>query len=128
MQDDINASLREIYPERIYDYYMISARHALPETVEHLASFVHLLPRNKVKQQYIKLTNIQNSALQERLLWKIGLLDPEIKDYAIIKLAHKIKDEELQKRLLKIAGSVSEEKRNEVSKIMSDEDAIFRNR
>ena len=36
-----------------------------------------------------------------------------------------IKDEELQKRLLKIAGSVSEEKRNEVSKIMSDKDAIF---
>ena len=104
---DINAKLKEIFPEKIYDYYMIAERHALPETVEHLASFVHLLPRNKVKQQYRKISNIQNPALQERLLWKINFLDKEIRDYAILKLAYKIEDKELQERLLRITKSVS---------------------
>jgi len=109
MQDDINASLHEIFPEKIYDYYMISEKHALPETVEHLASFVHLLPRNKIKQQYRKITNIQNPALQERLLWKINFLDKEMRDYAILKLAYKIKDEELQNRLLRFTKNASPE-------------------
>ena len=107
MQDDINASLREIFPEKVYDYYMLAERHAMPETVEHLASFVHLLPRNKVKQQYRKISNIQNPALQERLLWKINFLDKEIRDYAILKLAYKIEDKDLQERLLRITKSVS---------------------
>ncbi len=102
VQDDINATLKEIFPEKIYDYYMLSEKYALPTTVDHLASFVHLLPKNKIKQQYTKLTNIQNSALQERLLWKIGFLEKDIREYAILKLAYKIEDEVLLKRLIKL--------------------------
>ena len=100
MQDDINAVLGEIIPERIYDYYMIAEKYATPETVEHLASFVHLLPANKVKQQYRKLTNIRNEALQERLLWKFNFLTPEMKEYAALRLAETITDPDLQNNLL----------------------------
>ena len=100
MQDDINAVLGEIIPERIYDYYMIAEKYATPETVEHLASFVHLLPANKVKQQYRKLTNIRNEALQERLLWKFNFLTPEMREYAALRLAETISDPGLQENLL----------------------------
>ena len=100
MQDDINAVLGEIIPERIYDYYMIAEKYATPETVEHLASFVHLLPANKVKQQYRKLTNIRNEALQERLLWKYNFLTPEMQDYAALRLSETITNPDLQENLL----------------------------
>lgn len=120
MQDDINASLHEIFPEKIYDYYMIAERHATPETIEHLASFVHLLPTNKIKQQYIKISNIQNYALQERLLYKLNYLKGDMGTYAIMKLAHKIKDKELQERLLRITKNISEEKYNIVKDIIEN--------
>lgn len=110
MQDDINASLHEIFPEKIYDYYMIAERHAITETVEHLASFVHLLPKNKVKQQYTKISNIQNPALQERLIYKLNYLTNEMRDYAVVKLAYKVKDKELQERLLKATENISKNK------------------
>lgn len=110
MQDDINASLHEIFPEKIYDYYMIAEHHAIPETVEHLASFVHLLPRNKVKQQYTKISNIQNPALQERLIYKLNYLTEEIRNYAVVKLAYKVKDKELQERLLRATENISKDK------------------
>jgi len=112
IQDDINASLQEIFPERIYDFYMIAEKYAMPETVEHLASFVHLLPANKVKQQYRKLSNIQNYALQERLIYKLNFLTEDIKNYAMKKLAYKIKDEELQNRLIRAAQKNTEEIKN----------------
>ena len=100
MQDDINASLKEIIPERVYTFYMIAEKYARPSTVEHLASFVYLLPENKLKQQYRKITNIQNSALQERLLWKFGQLSPEMQKYAALRLSENIEDHELQESLL----------------------------
>ena len=107
IKDDINAALHEIIPERIYTYYMISEKYAMPETVEHLASFVHLLPRNKIKQQYIKLTNIDNYALQDRLIWKLNMLPPELVPYAIWRLAGKVKAPDLQERLLEAAQNIS---------------------
>ena len=102
MQDDINASLGEIIPERIYNFYMIAEKYAMPNTVEHLASFVYLLPENKIKQQYRKITNIQNTALQERLLWKFGQLSKEMQEYAAQRLSEKIQDEKLQDDLSKL--------------------------
>lgn len=100
MKDDITATLGEIIPERIYKFYMIAEKYAMPETVEHLASFVHLLPKNKMKQQYIKISNIENPALQERLLWKMNYLDREMQEYAIVKLSNKIKDKDLAESLI----------------------------
>ncbi len=109
VHDDINVSLREIIPERVYKYYRISEKYALPETIEHLASFIHLLPDEKIKEQYIKLTHIKNPALQERLIWKLTFLPKELQDFALIKLADSITDPVLQKRLLRISSSANSE-------------------
>ena len=121
MQDDINAVLGEIIPDRIYDYYMIAEKYAVPETVEHLASFVHLLPTNKVKQQYRKLTNIRNEALQERLLWKFSFLTPEMQEYAAIRLAETITDPDLQENLIsKLNCKTNSDIQKEVMKILAE--------
>lgn len=109
VHDDINVSLREIVPERIYTYYRIAEKYALPETVEHLASFIHLLPEEKIKEQYIKLTHIKNTALQERLIWKHAFLPNDMQDFALIRLADSITDPVLQQRLLRCSHSSTSE-------------------
>lgn len=119
IQDDINSSLLEIIPEYIYEYYMIAEKYALPETVEHLASFVHLLPLNKIKQQYTKLTNIQNYALQDRLIWKFSYLPSEYQDYAALKLANKIVDPYLKTKMASVANCLSPDTKEEVLKILN---------
>ena len=100
IKDDINAALCEIIPERIYDYYMIAEKYAKPETIEHLASFIHLLPQEKIKEQYDKLASIDNYALQDRLIWKMTLLPKKFIPYAALKLSEKVKNPYLQERLL----------------------------
>ena len=114
--DDITATLKEIIPERVYEYYMIAEKYASSGAVEHLASFVHLLPENKVKQQYRKISNIQNTALQERLLWKFGYLSQEMKEYALLLLSQKIEDVNLQEKLLNYASQFSKETYETVEK------------
>lgn len=109
MQDDINAQLMEIIPERIYTFYMIAEKYAMPSTVEHLASFVHLLPANKLKQQYRKITNINNKELQERLMWKFGYLSEEMQLYAIRRLAAVVESAELKDRVLSVAKRMGTE-------------------
>ena len=109
MTDDINAQLKEIIPERIYRFYMIAEKYAMPTTVEHLASFVHLLPTNKVKQQYRKITNIRIPELQERLLWKLGHLPRDIQQYGIRRLAAAVKDPKIQESVLATAERLSKE-------------------
>ena len=109
MEDDINTTLKEIIPERVYTLYMIAEKYAMPSTVEHLESFVYLLPENKIKQQYRKITNITNSALQERLLWKFSQLSDEMRPYALIRLSEKATDKEIQEDILSKAKMMGDE-------------------
>lgn len=105
--DDINASLNEILPELVYKYYKIAEKTALPSTIEHLASFVHLLPHDKIADEYITLTEIKNPALQERLLWKILFIPNDLQDFAFNRLADTITDKNLLQKLLRISSNTS---------------------
>ena len=118
MQDDINASLGEIIPERIYTFYMIAEKYAMPSTVEHLASFVHLLPANKLKQQYRKITNIINPELQERLLWKFGHLPKDMQPHAIKRLAVVAETPEIKEKVLSMAERLGKEEYQVIKEIM----------
>ena len=109
IKDDINAALCEIIPERIYKYYKIAEKYAMPETIEHLASFIHLLPKDKIKEQYDKLVSIDNYALHDRLIWKMTLLPREFVPYAALKLADNVKDSYLQERLLSSISGADDE-------------------
>ncbi len=100
MKDDITATLQEIIPARIHKYYLMAEKYALPETIEHLASFVHLLPHEIIPAQHLKLANIDNYALQDRLLWKFSFLPKEYQDILALNLSLKITNPELQEKLL----------------------------
>lgn len=100
IKDDINASLEEIIPDRIYKYYKISEKYALPSTIEHLASFIHLLPNDNIPAQHLKLANEDNDALYDRMIWKFHFLPREYYDILALNLSYKIKNPVLQQKLL----------------------------
>mgnify|MGYP003306634486 CR=1 FL=1 len=104
IQDDIHAILQEIQPEVIYDYYKIAEKYARPDTVEHLASYVDLLPKRVLKKQYTKLTNINNEALFERLLYKFCFLPEDFRGYALIKIAQKVEGDMFKDDIIKLAN------------------------
>lgn len=72
IKDDLNPSLEEIEPERIYELYQIAHKYAKADTIEHLASYVHLLPLDKIEMEYNRLTELSktNFALKDRLEYK----------------------------------------------------------
>jgi len=99
IKDDINAALAEIIPERILQYYWISEKYAMPQTIEHLASFVHLLPHDAIPSEYKKLVSIDNYNLHDRLVWKFNMLPEDYKSYAYNLLKENVKDKNLMNNL-----------------------------
>ena len=80
IKDDLQTTRSEILPKRLEVYYHISEKNALPESVEHLASFVHLLPREDMLMYYRRLQEIakNNPALRERMEYKRSSLPPDL--------------------------------------------------
>lgn len=72
--DDLQFVKDIISPRKIETYYKIAEQYAMPNTIEHLASFVHLLPLNKVKEYYESLLAMNNPAVDTRLMHKRHLL------------------------------------------------------
>lgn len=115
IKDDINAALEEIIPDRIYKFYKISENYARPDTIEHLASFIHLLPHENIPAQHLKLANIENYELHDRMLYKFHFLPDEYKDILALNLSYKIKHPALKEKLLLISHQgVSEDVRSQI--------------
>ncbi len=123
MKDDITATLQEIIPERIHKFYKISEQYAHPETIEHLASFVHLLPRTIIPKQHALLANIDNYALHERLLYKFAHIPSEYQDKLALDLSKKIKHHDLQDRLAayKEGSEINEKIRKNIERMRAKE-------
>ena len=98
----------------------LSSRNSFADKHQFRQSFIFFV----LDLKYIKLSNIQNPALQERLLWKISFLEKEIKDYAIIKLAYKIKEPELRERLINVAKSSGPEYYKRVLDIIENRNSL----
>lgn len=96
MKDDLLGSLSDIVPERVARYYNIAERYVLPETIEHLASFVHLLPRADIPMHYEKLVKMDNEALHERLLYTLMRVPASFKDDAVKLLKQYVKEPNLR--------------------------------
>lgn len=99
MKDNISATLQEIIPARISRFYKVAQKHAMPETIEHLASFVHLLPHEQIPVHYKKLAEIDNFALHDRMLWKFSFIPKEYQDELRQVLIQNIKHPELIKKM-----------------------------
>ena len=82
IKDDLNPALEEIEPERIYELYQIAHKYAKPDTIEHLASYVHLLPLDKVEPEYNRLKQLSetNPVLKDRLKYKFPYIKQALND------------------------------------------------
>lgn len=69
--DDVNVPRGVVNPQKIEKYYDIAKRTALPEVSEHLASYVHLLPRERIVPEAKDLISRKDYHMNDRLLHKI---------------------------------------------------------
>ncbi len=110
IKDDLQSIRSEILPHRIKTYYDIAEKYALPGSIEHLASFLHLLPKDQFRPYYKRLAAINNDALHDRLIYKLPNVEPENSFFAINLIAKNLKNERLKKELLITASSLPPEK------------------
>lgn len=78
--DDLDVPKGEIDAERLEKFYNIADKYALPEVSEHLASYAHLLPKDKIMPAIEKLISKNSYAINDRLLHKIKFVKEE--DYS----------------------------------------------
>ncbi len=102
-KDDIDTARWEIDPSTIEMYYRIAAKYVLPCVEEHLASYIHLLPKNKIIPAAQILVDKHNYDINDRLLHKAKFVDNDQYSYAdkmtVIKMVKDSTDNEfLQKK------------------------------
>ncbi len=69
--DDLDVPKGEIDAERLEKFYRIAEKYVLPEAENHLASYIHLLPKDKIIPAAKKLIDKNNYTINDRLLHKI---------------------------------------------------------
>ncbi len=106
IKDDLQTTRSEIMPTRIEAYYNLSEKHANPNSIEHLASFVHMLPKDEFRPYYKRLAAIQNDALHDRLIYKFSNVPKEERSYAIRRLAENVSSYRLIYKIYNIAQSM----------------------
>lgn len=107
LKDDLQTIRSEILPGRVAKYYDIAEKYAKPESIEHLASFLHLLPKDKFKSYYKRLAQIDNHDLHDRMIYKLSFVETKNQPWAIAVLANNIKSRDLEERLLLSADNNS---------------------
>lgn len=119
IKDDLQSVRSEIQPERIKKYYDISEKYAKPESIEHLASFVHLLPNKNFRDYYERLALIDNYALKDRLIYKLSNVGIENLAFCEKKIAERLHEPDLKNRLLSSTTGLSNEDYEEIQAIIN---------
>lgn len=119
VKDDLQTVRSEILPSRIAVYYNIAEKYAHPESIEHLASFLHLLPKDKFRSYYGRLAKIHNHALHDRMFYKFPMVENKNSFFAAVQLAKNIdvNDKYLLNKLLSLNLS---DKNQEAIKMILD--------
>lgn len=76
-KDNIDISKKEINQEKLLDLYLIAKKNAKGEAVEHLASYVHLLPKNRIMPEFNWLVNLHDNDVYDRLLHKMIIVQED---------------------------------------------------
>lgn len=100
IKDDLQTTKSKILPARVAAYYDIAEKYAKPDSIEHLASFLHLLPKDKFRTYYSRLAKIDNYDLHDRMIYKLSMVDAKDYDWALSELAENVKDEDLRKKII----------------------------
>lgn len=75
--DDMNVPKDQIIPQKIKEFYDIAKKYAIPESREHLASYVHLLPKENIIPEFNELIKIDDYNIYDRMLHKIRIVPEE---------------------------------------------------
>ena len=75
--DDMNVPKDQIIPEKVEEFYKIAKHYAIPQTREHLASYVHLLTRENIENEFKYLVELDDYNVYDRLLHKIRIVPEE---------------------------------------------------
>ena len=75
--DDLDVPKGEIDSNRIEKFYRIAEKYVNKNAEEHLASYVHLLPKDKIQLEADKLISKNNYNINDRLLHKIKFVKDE---------------------------------------------------
>ena len=75
--DDMNVPKDQIFPDKIKTFFDIAKSKAIPETREHLASYVHLLPSKEIMPEFEALLKLNDYNVFDRLLHKIETVPEE---------------------------------------------------
>lgn len=75
--DDLDIPRDEINPKKIAMYYDIADKYALPESREHLASYIHLLPEDRIMPAFDELLETHNPAVYDRLMHKMRIVQDD---------------------------------------------------
>ncbi len=118
IEDDINYALKEIKPERVYEYYKIAEKYALPSTIEHLASFVALLPKEKFKESYSALAGLKNSAVHDRMIHKFHKIAKNNHIFALTEIASNITNPDLRNHFISSCTTLPKEITEELIAIL----------
>lgn len=118
IKDDLQTVRSEIMPTRVLKYYDIAEQYAMPESIEHLASFLHLLPKDQFRPYYRRLAKIDNEALQDRLIYKLSNVSQEDKFFAVKNIAENLKNIDLKKRLLFESSFLPQDKLEKLEEIL----------
>lgn len=78
--DDLDVPKGEIRPEVLEEYYEVAKQYVLPEVEEHLASYLHLLPSDRIMAEADALIAKGDYNINDRLLHKIKFVKEE--DYS----------------------------------------------
>lgn len=78
--DDLDVPKGEVRSDVIEEYYRIAEKYVLPEVEEHLASYMHLLPNDKIMAEADKLIAKGDYNINDRLLHKIKFVKED--DYS----------------------------------------------
>ena len=75
--DDMNVPKDQLFPDKIKVFFDIAKKHAVPESREHLASYVHLLPSKDIMPEFESLLKLDDYNVFDRLLHKIETVPEE---------------------------------------------------
>ena len=69
--DDLDVPKGEIKTDVLREYYDLSRHLVMPEVEEHLASYIHLLPKNRIISEAKRLIQKDKYEINDRILHKI---------------------------------------------------------
>lgn len=102
--DDLDVPKDEVKPKKVEMFYDVAEKYALPDSREHLASYVHLLPEDKIMKKFRKLVKLDDERVYERLLHKMKVVQEDqypldLKFKMLDELEQHVKDENIKKEI-----------------------------